>query len=304
MMALKNRLFPILFLVLITGQVRAQELNCMVSVVSQQVQGSSKEVYEQMQKAIYDFMNNQSWTDHIFKENERINCQLMFTISQRISDDEFQGSLQIQSSRPIFGASITTAILNHRDNDIYFKFNEFEPLRYNETQYTSNLVSILAFYANIIIGLDYDSFAQEGGSLFFQRAETVVANAQNSQQTGWSAYESTKNRYWLVENLLNDKFSSVRSCLYRYHRLGLDRMGERIDEGRSEIAEALVDMRTAYRENPTAMIFQVFFTAKSDEIVNIFSQSYPDEKNRVITTLKEIDPGNTAKWDRIAKAGN
>lgn len=303
-MSLKHSILLLVIACLTIGTVKAQELECQVSVVSQQVQGSNREVYDNMQKAISEFMNNQSWSDHIFKEEERIQCQLMFNITERVSDDEFQGSLQIQSSRPVYGASITTVMFNHRDNDIHIKYNDFEPLRYNETQYTSNLISILAFYANIIIGLDYDSFSQDGGSLFFQRAETIVANAQNSNQTGWSAYENNKNRYWLVENLLNDKFSPMRSCLYRYHRLGLDRMSERIDEGRAEIAEALIELRPAYRENPTAMLFQVFFTAKSDEIVNIFSQSYPDEKNRVITALKEVDPGNTSKWDRIAKAGS
>ena len=303
-MSLKHSILLLVIACLTIGTVKAQELECQVSVVSQQVQGSNREVYDNMQKAISEFMNNQSWSDHIFKEEERIQCQLMFNITERVSDDEFQGSLQIQSSRPVYGASITTVMFNHRDNDIHIRYNDFEPLRYNETQYTSNLISILAFYANIIIGLDYDSFSQDGGSLFFQRAETIVANAQNSNQTGWSAYENNKNRYWLVENLLNDKFSPMRSCLYRYHRLGLDRMSERIDEGRAEIAEALIELRPAYRENPTAMVFQVFFTAKSDEIVNIFSQSYPDEKNRVITALKEVDPGNTSKWDRIAKAGS
>jgi hypothetical protein len=301
---IKRSIFILVFGVLVLFRAQAQELNCMVSVVSQQVQGSNREVYDAMQKSIMEFMNNTSWTDHIFKDEERIQCQLMFNISSRISDDEFEGTLQIQSSRPVWGTSLTTVMFNHRDNDLYFKFNDFEPLRFNETQFTSNLVSILAFYANLIIGLDYDSFSADGGTLFFQRAEAIVTNAQNSQQSGWKAYESTKNRYWLVENLLNDKYRAMRSCLYRYHRLGLDRMSERLDEGRAEIAEALIELRPAYRENPTAIIFQIFFTAKSDEIVNIFSQSYPDEKNRVITALKEIDPGNLAKWDRIAKAGN
>jgi len=301
---IKRSIFVLALGLCILPRAGAQELNCMVSVVSQQVQGSNREVYDAMQKSIMEFMNNTSWTDHIFKDEERIQCQLMFNISDRISDDEFQGTLQIQSSRPVWGTSLTTVMFNHRDNDIYFKFNDFEPLRFNETQFTSNLVSILAFYANLIIGLDYDSFSADGGTLFFQRAEAIVTNAQNSQQSGWKAYESTKNRYWLVENLLNDKYRAMRSCLYRYHRLGIDRMSERLDEGRAEIADALIELRPAYRENPTAIIFQIFFTAKSDEIVNIFSQSYPDEKNRVITALKEIDPGNMAKWDRIAKAGN
>jgi hypothetical protein len=296
----------LIFLLLISlgfNVVSGQELNCMISVVSQQVQGSNREIYDNMQKAMMEFVNNQNWTDHIFKDEERIQCQLMFNITDRISDNEFQGSLQIQSSRPIFGSSQTTVMFNHRDNDIHFKYDDFEPLRFNETQFTSNLVSILAYYVNVILGLDYDSFSPEGGSLFFQRAEAIRNNAQNAAESGWKAFEGTRNRYWLIENVLNDKYRAVRSCLYRYHRMGLDRMVERIDEARAEIADAIIELRPAYRENPTAMIFQVFFTAKSDEIVNIFTQSFPDEKNRVISALKEIDPGNTSKWDNIAKAG-
>jgi len=280
-----------------------QELQCMISVTSQSVQGSNREIYDNMQKAMMEFINNKNWTYHIFKETERIQCQMLFNITDRISDNEFQGTLQIQSSRPIFNASLTTTMFNYKDTDIHFTYDDFEPLRFNETQYTSNLVSILAYYVNIILGLDYDSFSLEGGSLFFQRAEAIMTNAQNAAETGWKAFEGTRNRYWLIENLLNDKYRSVRSCLYRYHRLGLDRMGDRTDEARAEIAESLIEMRPAYRENPTAMIFTVFFTAKSDEIVSIFSQSFPDEKNRVVAALKEIDPANTTKWDGILKAG-
>jgi hypothetical protein len=275
----------------------------MISVVSQQIQGSNREIYDNMQKAMTEFVNNQNWTDHIFKDEERIQCQLMFNITDKVSDNEFVGTLQIQSSRPIFGTSQTTILFNHRDNDIHFKYNDFEPLRFNETQFTSNLVSVLAYYVNIILGLDYDSFALEGGSLFFQRAEAIKNNAQNAQESGWKAFEGLRNRYWLIENIMNDKYRAVRSCSYNYHRMGLDRMVDRIDEARAVIADALIELRPAYRENPTAMIFQVFFTSKSDEIVNIFSQSFPDEKNRVVSALKEIDPANTSKWDQIAKAG-
>ena len=302
-MVQKRKIFFLLLIALGFRAVSGQELNCMISVVSQQVQGSNREIYDNMQKAMTEFVNNQNWTDHIFKEEERIQCQLMFNITDRVSDNEFQGTLQIQSSRPIYGTSQTTTMFNHRDNDIHFKYDDFEPLRFNETQFTTNLVSILAYYVNVILGLDYDSFAPEGGSLFFQRAEAIRNNAQNAAETGWKAFEGTRNRYWLIENLLNDKYRSVRSCIYRYHRMGLDRLVERTDEARAEIADALIEMRPAYRENPTAMIFQVFFTSKSDEIVNIFSQSFPDEKNRVVTALKEIDPANTSKWDQIAKSG-
>jgi len=298
-----RKIFFLILISLVFRVASGQELNCMISVVSPAVQGSNRDIFDNMQKAIMEFVNNQNWTDHIFKDEERIQCQLMFNITGRISDNEFEGTLQIQSSRPIFGTSQTTVLFNHRDNNIHFKYDDFEPLRFNETQFTSNLVSLLAYYVNIILGLDYDSFALEGGSLFFQRAETIRNNAQNAPETGWKAFEGTRNRYWLIENLLNDKYRAVRSCLYRYHRMGLDRLVERVDEARAEIADALIELRPAYRENPTAMIFQVFFTAKADEIVNIFSQSFPDEKNRVISALKEIDPANTGKWDGIAKSG-
>ena len=303
----KNRKFIlsiICFLFSFISVSNAQELNCQVNVSSPQVQGSNKEVYDDMRKAMYEFLNNRVWTDHVFKDEERIECTMMFNITDRISDDEFKGSLQVQARRPVFGTSYYTNLLNHRDNDIHFRYVEFQPMDYNETGQNNSLIALLAYYANIILGLDYDSFSAEGGGLFFQKAETIVTNSANLGESGWKSYEGNKNRYWLVENLLNGKYNAVRSCFYRYHRLGLDRMNEVVDEARAEIADALSEMRPAYRENPTAMIFTVFFSAKSDEIVSIFSQSYPDEKGRVVNVLKEIDPGNTAKWERIQKGGN
>jgi len=303
---ISRTLFVLMIMVgtIIFNSLPAQELNCRVSVTSQQVQGSNREVYDNMQKAIFEFINNRVWTDHVYKEEERIECTINITISDRISDDEFKGSIQLQASRPVYNTSYVTTLFNHRDNDVLFRYVEFMPFDYNETGANNGLVALLAYYANIILGLDYDSFSPEGGTLFFQRAETLVNNMNNAPEPGWKAFDGTRNRYWLVENLMNGKYRSVRECYYRYHRLGLDRMTERVDESRSEIAEALVAMRVAYRENPSAMIFPIFFTAKSDEIVNIFSQSFPDEKARVVNVLKEIDPGNTAKWERIQKAGN
>jgi len=277
----------------------AQELNCNVSVVSPQVQGSNKQVYETMRKALYEFVNNTKWTDHIFKDEERIDCSLMFNITDQISDDEFKGTLQIQARRSVYNSSYTTNLLNYRDNDIQFRYVEFESLEFNEQAHTSNLVALVAFYVNMILGLDYDTFSLEGGTLFYQRAEVIVNNAQNAQNAGWKAFEGTNNRYWFVENLLNDKYSPMRSCLYRYHRLGLDRMSEVVDEGRGEISEAITELRPAFRQNPTAMIWQVFFTSKADEITQIFTQAFPDERSRIVLVLKEIDPSNAGKWDKI-----
>ena len=262
-----RKVLLLIFMSLIFRAVSAQELNCMISVVSQQVQGSNREIYDNLQKAMTEFVNQQNWTDHVFKEEERIQCQLMFNITDRISDNEFQGTLQIQSSRPIFGTSQTTVMFNHRDNDIHFKYDDFEPLRFNETQFTSNLVSLLAYYVNIILGLDYDSFGSEGGTLFFQRAEAIRNNAQNAAESGWKAFESTRNRYWLVENILNDKYRAVRSCLYRYHRMGLDRMVERVDEARAEIADALIDFVLA-RRHITGAILQGLILEERDRVID------------------------------------
>lgn len=288
------------FLFLLLGiMTYAQELNCNVSVVSPQVQGSNKQVYDTMRKALYEFVNNTKWTDHIFKDEERIDCSLMFNITDQISADEFKGTLQIQARRTVYNSSYTTNLLNYRDNDIQFRYVEFESLEFNEQAHTSNLIAIVAFYVNMILGLDYDTYSPEGGTLFYQRAEVIVNNAQNSQNAGWKAFEGTKNRYWFVENMLNDKYSAMRSCLYRYHRLGLDRMSEVVDEGRGEISEAITELRPAYRQNPTAMIWQLFFTSKADEITQIFTQAFPDERSRIVIVLKEIDPANAGKWDKI-----
>lgn len=279
--------------------VHAQELECNVSVMSSQIQGTNKQVFDTMRKALYEFVNNTKWSDHVFKDEERIRCSMMFNITDMISSDEFRGTLQIQANRPVYNTSYETNLLNYKDNDIHFRYVEFEPLEFNETAHTSNLVSLVAFYINIILGLDYDSFSPEGGTLFFQRAENIVANAQNAAESGWKAFEGTRNRYWLAENLNNDKYEPMRSCLYRYHRMGLDKMSELVEDGRGEIAEALIELRPAYRENPTAMIWSVFFAAKSQEITNIFTEAFPDERSRVVQVLKEIDPANSSKWDKI-----
>ncbi len=296
------RLLPIL-LFLISLPLQGQELRCQINVSSSQIQGSNKTVYDALRKNLYEFMNNTKWTDHVFSEDERIDCSFMFRITDQISTDEFKGTLTVQARRPVFGTAYFTTLLNHQDNDIHFRFAEFETLEFNEQVHTSNLISILAYYVNIILGLDYDSFGLEGGSLFFERAEQIVSNASNAPETGWKAFESQKNRYWLVENILNNKYEAFRSMLYNYHRLGLDTMAENPNDGRSVIAESITDLRRSYRENTQAMIWGVFFSTKADEIGNIFSEGFPDEKARIVQVLKEMSPANSSKWDNITKSG-
>ncbi|MBT3208251.1 MAG: DUF4835 family protein [Bacteroidetes bacterium] len=277
----------------------AQEFDCKVQVMSQQIQGTNKQIFRTLQSEIYEFMNNKKWTEHVFGISEKIDCNIMITLTEEISVDEFKGKIQIQARRPVYNSSYNSVLLNYVDNNFHIRYVEFEPLEFNETGTSSNLVNILAYYSYVILGFDYDTFGMLGGSTFFQKAEQIVSKSQNAQERGWKAFESLRNRYWLIDNLLDDNYKEVRECSYRYHRLGLDIMSEKVNDGRSEIAESLKLLQTAHRKKPGSFLMQVFFDAKADEIVNIFSQSFPDEKNRVIQILTEVDPANSTKYNKI-----
>ncbi|MCK4662996.1 MAG: DUF4835 family protein [Bacteroidales bacterium] len=295
------RLIIIIFFVLIYHNISAQELKCRVQIISTQIQGTNKEVFKAMQTAIYEFMNNTIWTNHVYSNDERIECNILFNLSKQISADEFKGTIQIQSSRPVFNSSYNSVLFNHLDNDFQFKFIEQEVLEFNENAHSSNLTSVLAFYTYIILGLDYDSFSLEGGTQYFQKAENIVNNAQSARESGWKAYESRKNRYWLIENIINNIYSPIHEFSYNYHRLGLDIMSDKANEGRAIIAESLKLLQQIHRKKPGSFILQILFNAKVDEIVKIFSESYPDEKRRVYNILKEIDPANITKYEAIIK---
>ncbi len=290
----------LLFLVL-SFNALSQELNCKVNVSHRQVQGTNTEVYQTLRTAIFEFMNNQKWTDHLFESEERIDCNILINISERISTDEFRGSINIVAKRPVFGASYETDLMNHVDQDFHFRYVEFETLQFSETSHMSNLTSILAFYAYMILGLDYDTFSNEGGTQFFQKAEVIVSNAQNAPESGWKAFESLKNRFHMVENFMNPAFTSLRECNYNYHRLGLDILSEKEAEARATIAESLMLLKSVHQKKPLSFAMQLFFNAKADEIVKIFGKSFPDEKVRVSNLLKEIDPGNITKYESIMK---
>jgi hypothetical protein len=255
-----------------------------------------------MQTAIYEFMNNTNWTNHVYGQDERIECTIMLTLNEQIGSDEYKGTLQIQSRRPVFNASYNSPMLNFLDNNLHFRYLEFDKLEFSETSHLSNLTSTLAFYAYIILGFDYDSFSYLGGTEYFQKAERIVNNAQNAQERGWKAYEGNrKNRYWLAENVLNEKYRPLREVYYRYHRLGLDRMSDKVMEGRAEIAETVTNIQRIFREKPDPYLFyiQLFFDAKNDELVNIFSESFPTEKNRVANILIEVDNANANKYKKL-----
>ena len=296
-----NKILTLFLVILSTSLVTAQEILCNVRVNSSQVQTSDRKVFQTMQTEIYEFINNKIWTGVKVDNEERIECNIMINIVNKISNDEYEGSIQIQSTRPIFGTSYKSTMFNYLDNDFRFKYLEYQSLEFSDATHMSNLTSVLAFYINIILGLDFASFSEEGGNQYFNIAQRIVNNAQNAPEKGWKAFESNKNRYWLVHDLMDQRYSEFQTVLYRYHRQGLDNLADEPEDARFEITESLESLKNIYRQNPTTFILKLFFDAKKDEIINIYSESFPNEQARVIKTLVEIDPSNSTRYQTISK---
>jgi hypothetical protein len=286
---------------LICSRVNAQELICNVQINSSQVQGSDKSIFEAMQKAISEFMNSKKWTNNVYQNTERIECTVLINITEQVSTNEFKATIQVQSRRPVYNTSYFTTTLNHLDKDMDFKFNEFDPLEYSEGNFISNLTSVLAYYANIIIGLDYDSFSKKGGTKYFQNAKAIVNSAQGAQQSGWKAFEGERNRYWFAENMLHQNYAALRDCFYQYHRLGFDMMAKNVVVGRASVLKSLKQLEQVYNRKPGGFQLQIFFNAKSNEIVDLFVEGLSKEKAEVTNLLNKIDPTNISKYEKITK---
>ncbi|HUM46644.1 MAG TPA: DUF4835 family protein, partial [Chitinophagales bacterium] len=226
-----------LLCIAVTGY--AQELNCTVKVITAQLQTADPKIFQTLQKSIYEFMNNRKWTNDNFSTNERIECSILINITQEISSDKFGAQITIQSNRPVFSSGYNSTVLKWADKDFQFQYAEYQPLEFNENTYLSSLTSVLAYYAYTIIGFDYDSFSPSGGTVYYQKAQNIVNAAQSTSEPGWKSYESIRNRYWLINNLLNTKFENVRIAMYKYHREGLDKMFENPDQGRKAITESI-----------------------------------------------------------------
>jgi len=301
-----SKYFVLLLLVLFPSVSLAQELNCNVQVSAQKIQGSNRQVFENMQRDIYEFMNNTVWTNNVFSYSERIECNFLITLNDQISSDEFSGTIQIQLKRPVYNTTYNSTMLNFVDNNFRFRYVEFQPLEFDPTTHRSSLVSVLAYYTYMILGFDYDSFSPLGGTEYFQMAEKIVTNAQNAPEAGWKPYDGSRNRnrYWLVKNVLDKEYEGIRRFIYEYSVNGLDRMESRISEARAGMVESLKLIQTVYRNKPDPFMYlvQIVIEAKSEEMINIFSESFPEEKSRVVEILSEIDPSNKSKYQKITAA--
>lgn len=291
----------ILNILLFSGFIKAQELNCAIQINSDQVQGTNKSVFNTLQKSISDFVNNRKWSEMSFANTERIECTLNIIV-KKVDGNVFTSEIQIQSRRPIFNSAYNSTLFNFKDISFTFNYKEFDQLEMNQNTITSNLTAVLAYYAYIIIGYDMDSFSRLGGTPYFQAAENIVNSAQGADLAGWKAFESSKNRYALVNNLMDEAFKKYRNYFYEYHRLGLDEMSTNATNARARIADGLPLLREANRARPSAIVISSFLDAKNDELINIFSKATTQEKNDAIEILSDVNPTQITRYSQILKS--
>ena len=292
-----------LFVVLSVLNIKAQELNCQVSIITDarlEVTSVEKEIFDQLKQTIYDMMNTTQWTKDKFKVEERINCNIQLQINSIPTPGTYSGSMQIQSSRPSFNSSYNTTVFNFQDDDITFSYSRNSVLIYAPNQFRDNLTSVLAFYAYFIIGMDYDSFSLKGGTPYFNEAQSIVSNAQSSGVAGWKSNEAGKrNRFYLVDNVLHQLFEPLRECNYEYHRNGIDKLYDDKVAGRKAIFDALTKLNKVVATRPNSINLLNFVQAKQVELKNLYADADVKDKNEIVNLLKRLDPANASKYQEI-----
>lgn len=283
--------------------VQAQELKCNVTINSDQVEGSNKSVFNTLQQSIQEFVNNSQWTNLTFQDKERIECNMLIVVKQ-VQDNMYICEFTCQSRRPVYGTTYTTPILNFKDNNFAFTYQEFDRLDFQQHTFTSNLTALIAYYCYLIIGHDMDSFSRLGGTPYFQICEDIVnaaqsASLESTEQSGWKAFDSNRNRYALINNLMDEAFKEYRQYFYDYHRYGLDEMINNVANGRARIASGIEILDKANKARPATYVINAFLDAKSDELVNIFQEGTEDERTKVYETLVNIDPTRQSTYEQI-----
>ncbi len=283
------------------AEAMAQELKAEIQILHPTIQTSNQDLFPNMKKAIDQYLNYTVWTDEIYDIQEKISCSFILTINAA-SGNNYSGTLQVNYSRPIYKSNYSSPVLNYMDNNISFTYVENEPLEYVENQYISNFSSLFSFYAFVILGFDKDTYSMNGGQGFYLQAQNIINISQGGGK-GWKSFDGNKNRYWLIDNLLNTGFNDLRKCLYNYHINGLDKMYDESKQANAKkaINNALISLQNVYNSRPNAYILQVFFDAKVDEIVNIFKGGPNMDTNKLVTVLTQIDGARTSKYQSISK---
>jgi hypothetical protein len=276
---------------------QAQELNATITVNADQVSQTNQQIFQTLERSLNDFVNKTKWTNRVYKENEQVNGQMFITITEYESD-RFKGNIQIQSSRPVFNTSYETPVFNYKDNQFSFQYIEFQPLVFNENVFESNLVAVVAYYAYIMLGLDADTFALEGGNDLFRKAQSIVTQAQGTNFAGWNQ-STDRSRFELVDNLLSNTYKEYRVAMYNYHRKGMDILGDNNSTGKQVIAGTMKLFETMIKRRPNAFLVSTFFDAKSDEIQNIFSDGPKVDIVILKETLNRIAPLYSSTWNDI-----
>lgn len=294
-----RKFFFILFLLSVTFSSYSQELNATVIINSDKVQSSNKQVYQTLQKALTEFINDKQWTNRNFKQQERINCAFNIIINEQ-NGSNFSATLQVQSTRPVYNSTYATPVLNINDTNFNFRYNEFDPLIYNPTIYESNLISTIAFYVYTILGVDADTFALKGGENYLKQAENIMLLAQSNGESGWQNQVGKQNRFALIDNLLSSKFSALRSIYYNYHRNGFDNFADNKNSAKEAIEKSVLDLDKLHNITIGNYMIRVFLDAKGDEIVNVFSDGIASRnQSQMITVLNKIAPTYKDKWKNI-----
>jgi hypothetical protein len=281
----------------------AQEFNFQINLSTPKIQNVDPKVFQTLESSLQDFLSNRRWTNEIFDAEERINCNIQITINNEINENTFDAEISIQASRPVYGTTYETSIFNQLDKDFVFQFEESRPLIYADNVFTDNLTQVLAFYLYVIIGLDYDSFSPYGGDRYFQMAQEVVNAVPMNDlgARGWRANDGTRNRYWVIENLLSPRVRPFRKTFYDYHRLGLDIMHQDPEKGRQVILESLDELEKVNISYPNAPILIIFINSKSQELVDIFTVTQSQEKSKVFRILSRIDPSASARLAELRR---
>ncbi|MGB3180078.1 MAG: DUF4835 family protein [Cyclobacteriaceae bacterium] len=281
--------------------VRAQELNCNVVVNSSQIQTSDRRIFDDMERAFAQFLNQRRWTEDEFSTQERIDCNMIVNLQDMPEIGSFVATVQIQSARPVYGSDYNSLLFNFADRDWIFQYNESQPLDFNENSFISNITSMLAFYAYIIIGLDYDTFSELGGTPYFQIAQNLVTNAQGTNEPGWKPFQSSdrRNRYWLAEGFMNQQFEDFRKGLYLYHRMGLDKMAEDPQAARGSALQMLEELQKSNRLSPNNIMIISFLDSKRDEIISLFGEGDMSVRRQAFNILSRIDPTNSSEYEQI-----
>lgn len=298
------KLFPFLLIVLFSLTTNAQELRARVSVLSNRVAGNiDKKTFQTLQTALNNFVNDRKWSNDKFGPQEKIDCSFLLNLESTGDVNVYKASLTIQSGRPVFNSSYVSPIINYQDNDVIFKYAEFQQLEFNETRVSgtdplaSNLTAVFAYWIDMILGFDYDSFSPRGGNVYFLKAQNIINNAPEGRSiAGWKAFDGTRNRYWLTENLLNSRYNIIHDAIYSYYRLGMDKLYDDEAAARTQVLNVLNLLNTFNIENPNTMILQFFFQGKTQELIKVFSKATPPDKSRALEFLQKLDISSASKY--------